>query len=79
MKGFYLNGFNTQKVVTKIKEELLSADNKKEFETKQYTEFSHQFQLFLALALLFLILDVLVLEKKTNWIKRLNLFNENKK
>jgi Ca-activated chloride channel family protein len=73
--GFYLNGSNTQQVVDQVKEELLAMD-KKEFETKQYTEFDHQFQWFLGFGLLFLCLDVLVSEKKTKWIKKLNLFNE---
>lgn len=73
--GFYLNGANTQKVVDEVKETLLNMD-KKEFETKQFTEYSHQFQWFLGLGLFFLCLDILVLEKKTNWIKKLNLFNE---
>lgn len=73
--GFYLNGANTQQVVDEVKESLLSMD-KKEFETKQYTEFNHQFQWFLGFGLLFLFLDVLISEKKTKWIKKLNLFNE---
>ena len=74
-KGFYLNGANTQQVVDQVKEELLAMD-KKEFETKQYTDFDHQFQWFLGFGLLFLCIDVLVSEKKTKWIKKLNLFNE---
>ncbi|MGB0896001.1 MAG: VWA domain-containing protein [Flavobacteriaceae bacterium] len=73
--GFYLNGSNTQQVVDQIKEELLAMD-KKEFETKQYTDFDHQFQWFLGFGLLLLCVDVLVSEKKTKWIKKLNLFNE---
>ncbi len=73
--GFYVNGTNTQQVVDEVKERLLEMD-KKEFETKQYTEFNHQFQWFLGLALLFLCIDILVSEKKTKWIKKLNLFNE---
>jgi Ca-activated chloride channel family protein len=50
--------------------------DKKEFETKQYTDFDHQFQWFLGFGLLFLCIDMLVSEKKTKWIKELNLFNE---
>ncbi len=73
--GFYINGKNTENVVNTIKETLLKMD-KKQFETKQYTAYSHQFQWFLALGLLFLLIDVFVLEKKTRWINALNLFNE---
>ncbi len=73
--GFYLNGSNTQQVVDEVKKRLLAMD-KKEFETKQYTDFDHQFQWFLGFGLFFLFIDVLVSEKKTKWIKKLNLFNE---
>ncbi len=75
--GFYINGKSTQNVVDTIKEALLKMD-KKEFETKQYTDFDQKFQWFLALGLFFLLFDVLVLEKKTKWINKLNLFNEKK-
>jgi len=51
--------------------------DKKEFEAKEFAEFEDQFQWFLGLGLFFLILDVLFLDRKTSWLKRLNLFNEN--
>ncbi len=76
-KGEYLYGDNTSKTVEYIDELLLAAD-KKEFETKQFSDFKDQFQWFLALGLLFLVLDSMMLNKKTKWIQRLNLFNEKK-
>ena len=76
-KGEYLYGNNTTKTVDYIDELLLAAD-KKEFETKQFSDFKDQFQWFVGLGILFLILDSLMLNKKTNWIQRLNLFNEKK-
>jgi Ca-activated chloride channel family protein len=51
--------------------------DKKEFEAKEFAEYEDQFQWFLGLGLFFLILDILFLERKTAWLKRLNLFNEN--
>ncbi len=77
-KGQYLYGNNTAKTVDYIDELLLAAD-KKEFETKQFADYKDQFQWFIALGLLFLIFDTLMLNKKTTWIQRLNLFNEKKK
>ncbi len=76
-KGEYLYGNNTTKTVDYIDELLLAAD-KKEFETKQFSDFKDQFQWFIGLGILFLILDSLMLNKKTNWIQKLNLFNEKK-
>jgi len=76
--GEYLFGNNTTKTVEYIDELLLKAD-KKEFETKQFSDFKDQFQWFIGLGILFLVLDALMLNKKTKWIQKLNLFNEHKK
>ncbi len=76
-KGEYLYGNNTTKTVDYITEMLNNAQ-KKEFETKQFSDYKDQFQWFVALGLLFLILDVLMFDKKTKWIQNLNLFNEKK-
>jgi Ca-activated chloride channel family protein len=74
--GNYINGTNTGEVVTTIKE-ILEKTDKAEFETKQIADFKDQFQWFLALGILFLLIDVFLLERRTAWLKRLNLFNEN--
>jgi Ca-activated chloride channel family protein len=74
-EGEYIYGNNTDKTVEFIEDLLLKAD-KKEFETKQYSDYKDQFQWFIAIALLFLILDVFLLNKKTKWVQKLNLFNE---
>jgi Ca-activated chloride channel family protein len=74
--GAYMNGRNTNDVIAEIKD-VLSKMDKKEFEAKQYADFKDQFQWFLAAAIFLLFLDVFFLERKTAWLKRLNLFNEN--
>ena len=51
--------------------------DKTEFEAKQYADFKDQFQWFLGFAIFFLLLDIFLLERKTEWLKKLNLFNEN--
>ncbi len=76
--GEYLDGTNTKEVVDRVKT-LLNAMDKKEFEAKQFTDFKDQFQWFLAGALFLLLLDVFLLERKTAWLEKLNLFNEKKK
>ncbi|HET8735074.1 MAG TPA: VWA domain-containing protein [Pricia sp.] len=73
--GEYIKGANTEQAVEFIKEQLLQMD-KKEFEAKQFAEFKDQFQWFLGAGLLFLFLDVFVLDRKTKWLQKLNLFNE---
>jgi len=73
--GGYLDGSNTSTVVENVTELLKNMD-KKEFEAKQFADFKDQFQWFLGAGLLLLFLDVFLLERKTSWLKKLNLFNE---
>jgi len=73
--GKYINGNKTQETITLIEDLLLKAE-KSEFETKQFSDYKDQFQWFIGLGLLFLIVDVLLLEKKTKWVQKLNLFNQ---
>ncbi len=73
--GIYIDGRSTSKVVEEVTTILQNMD-KKEFEAKQFADFKDQFQWFLAGALLLLFLDIFFLERKTSWVKKLNLFNE---
>lgn len=73
--GEYLNGSSTKAVVDAVTA-ILNGMDKKEFEAKQFTDFKDQFQWFLGGALFLLVLDVLLLERKTAWLQKLNLFNE---
>ena len=73
--GNYIDGNLTDKPVNAI-EEIISNAQKTEFETKQFSDYKDQFQWFLAIGLLFLILDVFLLDKKTKWVKKIDLFNE---
>ncbi|MBX2827906.1 MAG: VWA domain-containing protein [Flavobacteriaceae bacterium] len=73
--GEYIDGSNTKEVVETVTA-ILNGMDKKEFEAKQFTDFKDQFQWFLAGALFLLIFDVFLLERKTAWLKKLNLFNE---
>jgi Ca-activated chloride channel family protein len=73
--GKYIDGSNTNEAVEQITT-ILNGMNQKEFETKQFTDFKDRFQWFLGLALLLLVIELLLLERKTAWIKKLNLFNE---
>ena len=74
--GAYINGKSTDDVVETIRE-ILNTMDKTEFEAKQFSDFKAQFQWFLGFAIFFLVLDIFLLERKTAWLKKLNLFNEN--
>ncbi|PQV45250.1 Ca-activated chloride channel family protein [Jejuia pallidilutea] len=74
--GAYINGKITNDVVENIRE-ILNKMDKTEFEAKQFADFKDQFQWFLGFGVFFLFLDIFLLERKTAWLKKLNLFNEN--
>lgn len=74
--GAYIKGQSTDKVVDEIRD-ILNKMDKTEFEAKQFSDFKDQFQWFLGFAILLLFLDIFLLERKTAWLKKLNLFNEN--
>jgi Ca-activated chloride channel family protein len=76
-KGGYVNGNNTKEVLEYIKTNL-DKIQKTEFESTQMADFQSQFQWFLGISFVLLFLDFFLLEGKTNWVRRLNLFNEGK-
>jgi len=74
--GGYVNGNNTKEVIEYVKNALNNIE-KTEFQATQMADFQSQFQWFLGFAFAVLFLDIFFLERKTNWVKKLNLFNEN--
>ena len=74
--GQYINGLNTTEVVEAIRD-ILNKMDKKEFEAKEFAEYKDQFQWVLLLGIFFIIIDIFLLERKTAWLERLNLFNQN--
>ena len=73
--GNYVNGANTKEVLEFVKN-TLDKIQKTEFEATEMAEYQSQFQWFLAIGFLLLLVDVFLLERKTSWVKKLNLFNE---
>ncbi len=77
-KGSYIDGNKTKEAVKYVEDLLINAE-KKEFETKEFSDYKDQFQWFIGIGLFLLLLDIFLLEKKTKWIQKLNLFNEKSK
>ena len=75
--GAYINGNVTEIPVKQISDIIANAQ-KSEFETKQFSDYKDQFQWFLAIGILFLLLDVFLFDKKTKWLRKVDLFNEEK-
>ncbi|WP_438977399.1 VWA domain-containing protein [Polaribacter sp.] len=75
--GKYIDGNITENPVKEISSIMANAQ-KSEFETKQFSDYKDQFQWFLGIGVFFLLLDVFLFEKKTKWVKKVDLFNEEK-
>jgi len=73
--GTYIDGNITEKPVKMI-EDVIANAQKSEFETKQFSDYKDQFQWFLGIGLFFILVDVFLLDKKTKWLRKVDLFNE---
>ena len=76
--GNFFNGDNTQTAVSEITK-ILDNTEKTQFDTQKFVDYKDQFQWFIAGALFLLFLDMFIFERKTAWVKKLNLFNEKEK
>ncbi|RZJ57146.1 MAG: VWA domain-containing protein, partial [Flavobacterium sp.] len=74
-KGGYVYGGSTREVSEYVKNALENIE-KTEFESKQVAEYQSQYQWFLGIAFVLLLLEIFLLERRTAWIRKLNLFNE---
>ncbi|MGB1042913.1 MAG: VWA domain-containing protein [Tenacibaculum sp.] len=73
--GKYIDGNKTDNPVKTI-ENIIGNAQKSEFETKQFSDYKDQFQWFIGIGLFFLIVDLFFFERKTKWVKKVDLFNE---
>ena len=73
--GEYIDGNNTKEVVDFVSEILKNLE-KKEFEAKKFVSYKDQFQPFIFISFILLLIELFVFETETQWLKKLNLFNE---
>ena len=73
--GGYIEGKNTKEVVEFVDNELNNIQ-KTAFASTQMTNYQAQFQWFLGIAFFLLLIDIFLLERKTAWVKKADLFNE---
>jgi len=72
-EGIYLRANNARTGLNELFDEI-SQMTRKEIESRVYTDYEHRFQYLVALALFFLFLDLLILERKNKRLMRFNLF-----
>ncbi len=76
--GGYVYGANSREVAEYVKNAIENIE-RTEFESQEFTDFNSQFQWFLGFAFILLCADIFLLERKTKWLRKLNLFNEKEK
>ncbi len=74
-KGMYVRATTSETGLNKIFEDI-SKIQKSEIEEKQFSDYEDRFQYFVALALLLLIVDLFVFERKTQWLKKFRPFEK---
>ena len=62
--GEYIDGNITEEALEYVKVKLEKID-KSEFETSQFVEYKQQFQIFILIALLFIIVDIFIFQTMT--------------
>ena len=73
--GAFIIGNHTKEVVDLVENNIKDIQ-KTDFESQQIAEFQSSFQWFLAIALLLIIIQLFMTERKTSWIQKRNLFND---
>ncbi len=76
--GAYIHASNSEIGLNSILDEINKLE-KKNFESKMYSDYDDKYYLFLIPALLLLIIDVFINERKSRWLMNINLFGEKEK
>jgi Ca-activated chloride channel family protein len=71
--GIYVRANNTQAGLRKVFEEINKLE-KTEFESKMFSDYEDRFQYFIALSIIFLILELLIFERKSKLLSKIEIF-----
>lgn len=73
--GDYVRANNTQAGLSKIFDKI-NALEKREIETRMFTDYEDQFQYFIGFALLLILLEFFIFDRKTRWASRIRMFEK---
>ena len=76
-KGVYIRANNSNAGLQSIFEEISKLD-KVEFDSKTFSDYEDRFQYFVGIALFLLIMDLLILNRKSKYFSKINLFGTKK-
>lgn len=72
-EGVFVKANNSFTALDKVFDEINKMEKTK-FETKLYSDYEDRFQYFIGLAIFFLIIELLLFERKSRWASRIKLF-----
>lgn len=72
-QGIYVRANNSQAGLNKIFEEIDQLEES-EFETKTFSDYEDRFQYFLVLTIILLLIEFIIVERKSKWADRIKLF-----
>ncbi|MDP1745263.1 MAG: VWA domain-containing protein, partial [Bacteroidota bacterium] len=73
--GIYVRASNSDAGLNSVLDEVSKLE-KKQFESKMYSDYEDRFQWFVAAALILLLIELFLTERKSKIYQRLNLFND---
>lgn len=73
-EGIYVRADNTSSATRALSEEVKKM-KKADIESKVYSEYDEQFQGLAWIALILLLVDVFILDRKNSWLKKVNFFS----
>lgn len=73
--GSYARANNATTGLSRIFEDINSLD-KKEIETRQFTNYEDRFQLFLGIAFILILIELLIADRRASWAKKLDFFGK---
>jgi Ca-activated chloride channel family protein len=73
--GVYVRANNTQSGLKTVFDEINSLEKTK-FESKIFSDYENRFQYFIALSLIFIVLELFIFERKSKWLSKINLFGK---
>jgi Ca-activated chloride channel family protein len=74
-KGVYVRANNSQSGLKTILEEINKLEKTK-FESRMFSDYEDRFQYFIAVSLILLILELLIFERKSKWLSKINFFGK---
>ena len=72
--GIFKTGSGPDLGLSDIMDEIRKMEQQ-EFETTRFSEYESRFHYFIALAIILLVLDILIFERKSKWINKIKLFD----